>query len=88
MAFLRKLILGTLPLLSFSLPNCLFSYFFRYPIQKDEQDIEILTGHYTNYTAGIPAGLELTNWAAHPVNETMPGRMVRGRQRVVRYRAE
>lgn len=47
-----------------------------YPIQKDEQDIEILTGHYTKPGNGIPAGLELTNWAAHPVNESMPGREV------------
>jgi len=47
-----------------------------YPIQKDEQDIEILTGHYTNSSANIPAGLELTSWAAHPVNESMSGRMI------------
>jgi len=47
-----------------------------YPIQKDEQDIEILTGHYTTPSKDIPAGLELTNWAAHPANESMNGRMV------------
>eukprot|EP00026_Physarum_polycephalum_P010365 Phypoly_transcript_10527.p1 GENE.Phypoly_transcript_10527~~Phypoly_transcript_10527.p1 ORF type:complete len:232 (+),score=33.50 Phypoly_transcript_10527:552-1247(+) len=47
-----------------------------YPIQKDEQDIEILTGHYTNASVDIPAGLQLTNWAAHPINDSMPGREV------------
>jgi hypothetical protein len=45
-------------------------------MQKDEQDIEILTGHYTTNTTNIPAGLQLTNWAAFPVNESMPARQV------------
>lgn len=47
-----------------------------YPIQKDEQDIEILTGHYTKNSSSIPAGLQLTNWAAFPFNESMPEREV------------
>ena len=48
-----------------------------YPEQKDEQDIEMLTGHYTIPSDNIPAGLQLTNWAAFPVNESMSERMVR-----------
>jgi len=47
-----------------------------YPQQKDEQDIEILTGHYTKPNSRIPAGLQLTSWAAFPVNDSMPARMV------------
>jgi hypothetical protein len=47
-----------------------------YPKQKDEQDIEILTGHYTTNSSTIPAGLQLTNWAAFPVNDSMPERQV------------
>jgi len=47
-----------------------------YPIQKDEQDIEILTGHYTHSGHSIPAGLEFTSWAAHPANDSMPAREV------------
>jgi len=53
-----------------------------YPIQKDEQDIEILTGHYTTANKNIPAGLEFTNWAAFPVDNSTDAREV---NKVVEY---
>jgi len=53
-----------------------------YPIQKDEQDIEILTGHYTTSSPSLPAGLEFTSWAAFPVNDSMAAREI---NKVVEY---
>jgi len=47
-----------------------------YPIQKDEQDIEILTGHYTINSSLIPAGIQITSWNASPQNDSMEGRQV------------
>jgi len=53
-----------------------------YPIQKDEQDIEILTGHYTTGNKDIAAGLQLTNWAAFPANDSMSAREL---NKIVQY---
>ncbi|PRP89209.1 hypothetical protein PROFUN_01929 [Planoprotostelium fungivorum] len=40
-----------------------------FPAQKDEQDIEMLTGHYTEASDNIKAGLQLTSWNAFPTGE-------------------
>jgi len=47
-----------------------------YPKQKDEQDIEILTGHYTESNNNIKAGLQFTSWAAFPTSDKMVDRSV------------
>jgi len=40
------------------------------PVHWDEQDIEILTGHYTKPDRNVSAGLEITSWNAFPKNNS------------------
>jgi len=40
------------------------------PVHWDEQDIEILTAHYTKPDQNVSAGIHLTSWNAFPANSS------------------
>lgn len=47
-----------------------------FPVLQDEQDIEILTGHYFTNSTLIAAGIQFTTWNPFPKNDSIPEKLV------------